>query len=36
MSEKKTQKKNNTENKPKKNFGDFVFTIADIPKEEKV
>lgn len=35
MSKKTTTEKNNTENKPKKNFGNFVFTITDIPTEEK-
>jgi len=35
MSKKKTQKKKNTENKPKRNFGNFVFTITDIKEDTK-
>ena len=27
--------KKNTENKPKKNFGNFVFTITDIKEDTK-
>jgi len=35
MSKKNTTAKNNTENKPKKNFGNFVFTITDIKEDRK-